>query len=42
MCSIHPGIAAQLQHVYVHGPPEWMTTGRTVLMVKDASRALYH
>jgi len=35
MHSLHPRIAAQLQHVYTQGPLQWMTTGRTVLIMKD-------
>ena len=34
--SLHSRIAVQLHYVFTHGPPDWMTLGRTVLVVKDA------
>jgi len=38
MRSLHPRIAGQLQYVYTHGAPQWMTTGRTSLVVKDPAK----
>ena len=36
--SLHSRIAIQLQQVLVEGPPRWMTTGRTILLLKDKSK----
>ena len=36
--SLHSRIAVQLHYVFTHGPPDWMTLGRTVLVVKDAAK----
>jgi len=33
--NLHSQIAVHFQSVLMNGPPEWMTAGRTVLVVKD-------
>ena len=36
--NLHSRLAVQLHYVFTHGPPDWMTLGRTVLVVKDAAK----
>ena len=38
LSNLHSRIAAQLQYVFINGPPDWMTVGRTVLVVKEAEK----
>jgi len=36
---LYPWIAVQLQSFFENGPPEWMTVGTKVLLVKDKSES---
>ena len=40
LTSIHSRFAGQLQETFWEGPSEWMTRGRTVLVMKDVNRGM--
>ena len=40
LSHLHSRLALQLQHTLDHGPPEWLTEGRTVLIQKSKAKGL--
>jgi len=38
--NIHVRLTGHLQEMFRKGPPTWMTLGRTVLVMKDASKGM--
>ena len=40
LTNMHPRLASYLQDIFQKGPPEWLTLGRTVLVVKDINKGM--
>ena len=40
LTNIHQRLACHLQDIFQKGPPEWLTLGRTVLVVKDVNKGM--